>query len=278
MGVHVRGGLADATMDFSMRIIVLVTGQPVPGVLARRGDFTRLIREASRDSRPHPSDHWSARDLRKAGPFPGPRDADAFIITGSASSVTERAPWMLRAERLVRAIVDARVPLLGVCFGHQIIAQVLGGRVERNPRGREIGTVRVTRVADDAIFAGLPRSFDVNATHVDAVTRLPPGARLLATTALDTASAFAIGDAVRAVQFHPEFDADVIRGYVLARAQVIADEGRDPASLLAGIHTGTRGRDVLPNFVRLARATGARRHSACPVRRNFVFEGPAAAS
>jgi GMP synthase (glutamine-hydrolysing) len=257
-----------------MRVVVLVTGQPVPDVLARRGDFVRLIREASREAGPRgprAPDRWTARDLRTEAPAPGPRDADVFVITGSAASVTERAPWMLRAERLVRAIVEARTPLLGVCFGHQMIAQALGGVVQRNARGREIGTVRLTRLADDPIFAGLPRAFDVNTTHVDTVTRLPPGARLLATTALDGASAFAIGDAVRAVQFHPEFDADVMRGYVLARAKAIADEGGDPASLLARVHTGTRGRDVLPNFLRMA-------HSAWPVRRNLVFDGPTASS
>jgi len=263
-----------------------VTGQPVPSVLARRGDFARLLREASRDPRwAGPAGGpagaptlWAARDLRTSAPAPGPRDADAFIITGSASSVTERASWMLRAERLVRAIVDARVPLLGVCFGHQMIAQALGGRVERNPRGREIGTVRLTRVADDPIFAGLPRSFDVNATHVDAVTRLPPGARLLATTSLDEASAFSIGDTVKAVQFHPEFDADVMRGYVLARADAIVGEGGDLAAILAGVRTTTSGRSVVPHFVRLARAIQVRRHSLWPVRENFFFDGPAAPS
>lgn len=251
-----------------------MTGQPVARVLARRGDFVRLLREASREA---PA-FWAARDLRTAAPAPGPRDADAFIITGSASSVTERAPWMLRAERLVRAIVDARVPLLGVCFGHQMIAQALGGRVERNPRGREIGSVRLTRVADDPIFAGLPRSFDVNATHVDAVTRLPPGARLLATTSLDEASAFSIGDTVKAVQFHPEFDDDVMRGYVLARADAIVGEGGDPAAILARVHAATSGRSVVPRFMRLARVIQARRHSLWPVRENFFFDGPAAPS
>lgn len=269
-----------------MRVIVLVTGQPVARVLARRGDFARLLREASRDPRSGGSPRgsagapgrWAAHDLRTAAPAPGPRDADAFIITGSASSVTERAPWMQRAEGLVRAIVEARVPLLGVCFGHQMIAEALGGRVERNPRGREIGTVRLTRVADDPIFSALPRSFDVNATHVDAVTRLPRGARLLATTALDDASAFAIGDTVKAVQFHPEFDADVMRGYVLARADAIAGEGGDPAAILARAHPATSGRSVVPNFVRLARAGVARGHSLWPVRENFLFDGPAAPS
>ena len=78
--------------------------------------------------------------------------------------MTERAPWMLRAEALVRGIERARVPLLGICFGHQMIAQALGGEVRKNPRGREIGTVRVTRRLDDPLFAGLPRTFDVNAT------------------------------------------------------------------------------------------------------------------
>jgi GMP synthase (glutamine-hydrolysing) len=259
-----------------MRVLVLVTGQPAPSVLARRGDFARLLREASRGPGARAGIRWAASDLRTTAPAPGPRDADAFIITGSASSVTERAPWMLRAERLVLSIVEARAPLLGVCFGHQMIAQALGGRVERNPRGREIGTVRLTRVADDPIFAALPRSFDVNATHVDAVTRLPRGARLLATTALDAASAFAIGDTVKAVQFHPEFDADVMRGYVLARADVIAGEGGDPAAILARVRGGAGGRAVVPHFIRLARVASG--HSLWPVRENFFFDGPAAPS
>ena len=63
-----------------------------------------------------------------------------------------------------------------------------------------------------------------------------------------------MGAAVKAVQFHPEMDADVMRGYVTARAQIIRDEGGDPEAILAAIHDGTRGHDVLRNFVRLAAA------------------------
>ncbi len=100
----------------------------------------------------------------------------------------------------------------------------------------------------------MPRSFDVHQTHVDAVTRLPPGAEVLATTARDPAAALRVGPLVHGVQFHPEMDADVMRGYVTARAQIIRDEGGDPEAIHAGIHDGTRGHDVLQNFVRLAAA------------------------
>jgi GMP synthase (glutamine-hydrolysing) len=157
---------------------------------------------------------------------------------------------MLRTEELVRHIAAAHVPLFGICFGHQLLAQALGGEVRRNPRGREIGTVRVERRADDGLFAGLPRVFDVNATHVDSVAVVPPGAEVLATTSLDECAAFRIGPHLRAVQFHPEFDTDIIRGYLLARSGIIRDEGGDPEALLARVHEGTRGADILQNFVK----------------------------
>jgi GMP synthase (glutamine-hydrolysing) len=158
---------------------------------------------------------------------------------------------MLRAEALLRDIVAARIPFLGICFGHQMLAQALGGDVQRNPFGREIGTVRLTRVADDPVlFTGLPRTFDVHETHVDAVVKLPPGAQVLARTDRDPAAVFRAGALVRGVQFHPEFDADVIRGYLAARAHILRGEGLDPEALLAAVHDGTRAHDLLRNFFR----------------------------
>jgi GMP synthase (glutamine-hydrolysing) len=231
------------------RVCILVAGNTLPSIAERRGDFDRWIRERTGERWPGT---WSLCDVRKPGPLPGPRAADAFVMTGSASSVTEAAPWMLRAQALLRAIARARVPLLGICFGHQMIAQALGGEVKKSPFGREIGTVRVRRTGDDPLFAGLPRTFDVHATHVDAVVKLPPGAELLATTPRDPHASFRIGDRVRAVQFHPEFDADVMRGYVRARAQLIRAEGGDAGVLLDGVHDGVRGRDILWNFARMA--------------------------
>jgi GMP synthase (glutamine-hydrolysing) len=235
-----------------VRILILVTGTTIPAIARRRGHFAQWIREATGDAW---RGAWASHDVRTSAPLPGPRDADAFVITGSAASVTERLPWMQRTEALVRGIVSAGTPLFGICFGHQLIAQALGGEVRKNPSGREIGTVRVRRVADDPLLAGLPRAFDVHATHVDAVTRLPPGGRVLARTDLDPVAAFAIGSSTRAVQFHPELDADVMRGYLRARAPILAREGLDPEALLSRVHPGTRGSDLLRNFAeRVARA------------------------
>jgi GMP synthase (glutamine-hydrolysing) len=226
-----------------VHVVILIAGEPPREIRVARGGFAQWIAHGF-----GPAVHCTSHDVRVPAPLPGPRQADAFVMTGSSASVTERAPWMLRAEELLRRIVDARVPLLGICFGHQMMAQALGGLVERNPQGREIGTVRLQRERDDPLFAGLPRAFDVNATHVDTVTRLPPGAEVLATTALDRAASFRVGPRALGVQFHPEFDADVMRRYLVARAHLVRQEGSDPDALRARVHGGTLGRDILRNF------------------------------
>jgi GMP synthase (glutamine-hydrolysing) len=230
-------------------IVILRAGDAAQPVAERRGQFhewiQRVVGEAWTPAR------WEVIDVRTDAPLPAPGDAAAFIMTGSSSSVTERAPWMLRAEDHVRAIADARVPFFGICFGHQLAAQALGGEVAKNPRGREIGTVRVRRVADDPILASLPEAFDVNATHVDSVTRLPPGARVLASSEIDPTQAFAIGDHLRAVQFHPEIDGDAMRGYVRARAHLITAEGGDADAIHARTTDAPHAEEILRRFVRL---------------------------
>jgi GMP synthase (glutamine-hydrolysing) len=184
--------------------------------------------------------------------LPTPDDADAFVVTGSSSSVTERAPWMLRTEALLRELHARSVPVLGICFGHQLIGEALGGKVAKNPRGREIGTceVVVSAGADDPLLAGLPRSFTANHSHVDSVVTLPPGAVTLASTSLEPNAMYAVGATTKCVQFHPEFDGDSMRGYVEARAHLIDAEGLDSREILARAVDAPHGAETLRNFLR----------------------------
>ena len=116
-----------------MTLYVLVTGDPTPLVHGMRGDFTRLISDALGDAW---KDGLVAIDVRTAAPEL-PADAAGLIVTGSSSHLAERAPWMLSTEAVLREAVVKRIPTLGVCFGHQLLGEALGGTCIRNPRGRE---------------------------------------------------------------------------------------------------------------------------------------------
>jgi len=234
-----------------VKLIVLRAGDAAAPVAARRGEFFSWIRREVGETW---AGEWEEHDVRTEEPLPDPRAADGFIITGSSASVTERAAWMLRSEALIRRIADAGTPLFGICFGHQLVGQALGGRVAKNPRGREIGTVEVRVVPHaprDPIFEGLGERFRANHTHMDSVVELPPGARLIAETDLESNAAFAIGDRVKCVQFHPEIDGDAMRGYIEARAQLIEGEGGDPSTLLARATDAPEGASTLRSFVRV---------------------------
>jgi GMP synthase (glutamine-hydrolysing) len=230
------------------KIVVVRTGEPVPRVRERRGEFHDLIRDAIGDTWPG---RYEVVDVRAEDATPpAPDAADAFVITGSAANVPDREPWMLRTEAWLREVVAAGTPTFGICFGHQILAQALGGEVQRNPRGREMGTVPVERRGHDPLFEGVPERFAANVTHVDSVVRLPPGAVSLARSALEDHHAIRFSETCYGVQFHPEMDAEVMRSYVEARREILDAEGFQVDAMLANVEEGVHGRETLRNFVR----------------------------
>lgn len=234
-----------------MKLLVLRAGDAAPPVAARRGEFYAWIR---REAEPVWDGGWHEHDVRNMdAPLPLASDADGVIITGSSSSVTERAPWMVRTEGFIRELHEKKVPLFGICFGHQLIGEALGGKVAKNPRGREIGTVTVRVRAgahDHPILSGLPTTFTANATHVDSVVTLPPGATVLAETDLEPHAIFAVGETTKGVQFHPEVDGDAMRGYVDARAHLVTAEGLDAQAIRERSVDAPHGAETLRNFIR----------------------------
>ena len=184
--------------------------------------------------------------------LPARHETDGVVVTGSAAMVSQREPWAERTAVWLRDAVEAGVPILGICFGHQLLAHALGGRVGPNPRGREIGTVSVALAdgaAADSLLGGLPARIDVHATHLESVLELPPGAELLASSTRDPHQAFRMTDRpVWGVQFHPEFSAEVIRGYIEAKRDAIRAEGMDPDRLLAGVRETPWSGEILARF------------------------------
>lgn len=237
-------------------------------LLVKCGSTAAEIRRAHGDY-----DRWFLRALAPTGaalrvveahagaPLPARAGgADAIVVTGSPRSVTERAPWMVAAAAWLRAQAERGVPVLGVCFGHQLLAAAYGGQVAPSPRGREIGTVGVALTPagrEDPLFAGVPGAFEAQATHEDEVAHLPPGAELLAANGWSRVQAFRIGPNVRAVQFHPEMDAAAMSATVAARAEGLVAaaraRGEDPEAALRAVRARIRASPaaerILASFV-----------------------------
>ncbi|MDS0279190.1 type 1 glutamine amidotransferase [Halomicroarcula sp. S1AR25-4] len=128
---------------------------------------------------------------------------DGCLLTGSRASVYWDEPWIADLEAWVGEAVDRGLPFLGVCFGHQLLAHALGGRVEAMPE-YEIGYRTVEHDGENPLLSGVDDEFTVFTTHSDHVAEIPPGAQLFAENDYGV-HGFRKGD-VFAVQFHPEYD------------------------------------------------------------------------
>lgn len=231
--------------------LILETGQPTP-TMRRHGSFAHWIRVAAGLTR----DQAVVVDVERGDALPLRAGFAGVVITGSAAMVTEHRDWSERSALWLRDAAHAGMPLLGICYGHQLLAHALGGSVGNNPGGREMGTVCVDLHADaqaDPLFAGLPARFPAQATHLQSVLQPPAGATVLAHNAHEACHAFRWGDAAWGVQFHPEFSTTHMRGYIHARSDALRQEGRCPRQLGRAVSAAPHAREILRRFVRHAR-------------------------
>ncbi|MFZ5963374.1 type 1 glutamine amidotransferase [Thalassococcus sp. BH17M4-6] len=195
-----------------MKIGILQTGLAPAELAARTGEYPEMFADLLK-GHGFEFEAWAVVN----GDFPpGAEAAEGWLITGSRHGAYEDLPWIPPLEALIRDIVAAERPLVGVCFGHQIIAQALGGRVEKFARGWSIGP---TAYDLDG------RTVTLNAWHQDQVTALPPGAKVIGHSDFCANAALLYPGRAISVQPHPEYDDAFIQGLIDHRGRgVVPDD------------------------------------------------------
>ncbi len=235
------------------KLHIIKTGATFPATRNQYGDFDTWTLQAL-GSVGVETCTW---DVQHDDALPAPELCAGVVITGSHAMVTENLPWSVRLEEWIPSLLRNSIPLLGICYGHQLLARAAGGRVAAHPRGMEIGTVAIDLLAAgrrDALFASLPPRFDAHVTHAQTVPHLPPGAVCLAANEYEPNQAFRLGDCAWGVQFHPEFSAAVTRSYIQEQAGALAADGHDIARLLATVTETTMAAKTLENFAGIVAA------------------------
>lgn len=230
-------------------VLIIRTGRAPDAIRARHGDFPHWFRLGAQLS----PRRLHVVDVAAGEMLPLPKEVAGAIITGSAAMVTERAAWSERTAGWIRDAMDAELPLFGVCFGHQLMAHALGGRVDYLSGGREIGTQPIEKLdaaAHDPLVARLPTGFRAHTTHEQSVLEAPPGAVVLACSARDPHQLLRYGPRALSTQFHPEFSADVMRAYIRRKRADMRLEGFDPHRSFREVAATPVARALLSRFAR----------------------------
>ena len=191
-----------------------------PGLKAVRDDYGHAI-EWIQSRVDKTKFNFSSIDAYR-GELPSYTDGDAWIITGSSFSTYEDKEWIVEMEHCINKAVSVGKPILGICFGHQLIAQSLGGKVEKNPKVWDLGSYPMIKTIKHHLFNEINLDEYFYNSHQDVVTELPEGSKPLAYNQMGN-QAFHIGKWIYGVQFHPEFSHDIIKKYVEVRKSMGAD-------------------------------------------------------
>lgn len=189
-----------------MKIGILQTGLAPETLAAELGDYPDMF---ARLLRGHDFSFTTYRVVE--GQFPASvTECDGWLITGSRHGVYEDHPWIPPLEQFIRDSFAAHVPVVGICFGHQIVAQAMGGKVERYPEGWAVG-------ATDYDFGA--KTMRLNAWHRDQVIVAPPSAKVIATNEFCANAALLYGTQALTVQAHPEFRPEFVDGLMKTRGK-----------------------------------------------------------
>ena len=231
-----------------MHIGILQTGYAPDQVAEKHGGFFTLFSKLL-EGQGLTFSNWNVVDMD----FPEDvHAADGWLVTGSKHGAYEDHPFISPLEDFIREVHDQRIPMIGICFGHQIVAQALGGRVEKFAGGWAVGH-------HEYEFEGMG-PIALNAWHQDQVVSVPPDAKRIASSEFCENAALVYGDHIMTLQPHPELPNPVIQTYIDVRSS-------DPSyprplieraqEMVNAPHDEPRMADFLADFLKAARAKAA---------------------
>lgn len=244
------------------RLLIVKTGDSFADVARDHGDFEALFQQALATA--PAGTRLEVLDAPRATTLPALDDIDGLLITGSHAMVSHAESW---SEALKPWLVEARardIAMLGVCYGHQLMAAAFGGTSDFHPAGRESGTreLQLTETGRrDPLLGGLPARFRAQLSHAQSVLTPPREARVLATNAHDPHQALRHGPRQWSVQFHPEFTPVVMRAYLAHQREALQRQGENPERLVAEVAATPEATGLLLRFADLV-STGTSVESA----------------
>ena len=233
-------------------LLIIKTGTTLPELLEQKGDFEDWIIAGLDGAGPYPV--CRVVNVQNGDELPEIKNISGAIITGSHDMVTEQPDWSRRTAVWLNAAVKDGLPVLGICYGHQLLAYTLGGDVGYNPHGREYGSNLIHLSGDavaDPLFVNLKNPFYAHTSHAQTIRRLPPGALCLAYSQREANQAFRYGTRAWGVQFHPEFDSQIMRTYIRHNRAILIEEGQDPNKLLDKVRVSSAGNQIFHNFLKI---------------------------
>jgi GMP synthase-like glutamine amidotransferase len=244
-----------------MKIGILETGEVHPDLMARHGDYPTMFQKLLGAVDPG-LEFATVRVV--AGEMPAsPAQADAWLVTGSRHGVYDGLPWIEPLKAFLRDCVAVRVPVIGICFGHQILAEALGGRAVKSDKGWGLGVQDYEVVARPGWMTHVPDRFAVRALHQDQVVAVPPDTTVLASSPFCEYAALAYGDPdspdAISLQPHPEFGAEFMDELIALRAGTVIPEP-EAAAGRASLERSVHGHDwarMIVDFLHRAAATRA---------------------